>query len=173
MLKPLRSFLWIPSVFALLVGPAQGQGPGNSLKIGTYDSRAIAVAYAPSKFNPIRENMAKYKAAKAAKDKPLMEDLEAWGKKHQRELHRQGFATVPVSNLLEHVKDGLPEVAESAGVLAIVRACDFTAPNVQTVDVTDQLVKLFDPSERTLKTVREIRKVDPVHLDDVEQHHDH
>jgi hypothetical protein len=33
---------------------------GKKIRIGTYDSRAIAIAYAPSRFNPVREKMAAY-----------------------------------------------------------------------------------------------------------------
>jgi len=32
------------------------------------------------------------------------------------------------------------------------------------VDVTDDLVKLYDPSEKTLKTARSVRAVKPVPL---------
>ena len=114
--------------------------------------------------------MKEFAEAKAANDDKRVKELEAWGKKHQRELHRQGFAIVPVNNLLEHVKDKLPAVAQKTGVVAIVRACDFTASNVISVDVTDELVKIFEPSEKTLKTIAEIRKVEPVDLDALASH---
>ena len=167
-----------PFLFGLLltvfsVSLVRGQETAETIKIGTYDSRAIAVAFAPSRFNPVKENMQEYNKAKAEKNTSRMKELEAWGKKHQRELHRQGFSTVPVNNLIAHVKDQLPALAKSVGVIAIVRECDFTAPNVEVVDVTDELVKLYDPTPKTLRTVGEIRKVAPADLDEVEKHHDH
>ena len=146
---------------------AYGQ-EGTKTRIGTYDSRAIAIAYAPSKFNPVAENMKAYEKAKAAGDEKRMEELEQWGKKHQRQLHRQGFAIVPVTDLLDHVEDKLPEVAQAAGVVAIVRACDFQSDQVELVDVTDRLVELFDPSEKTLENARSIRTKPPVDLDDLD-----
>ena len=90
------------------------------VRIGVYDNRAIAIAFAASKFNPVSEQMKKYEAAKKAGDKEQMDKLEAWGKKHQRQLHRQGFGRVPVNDLLAHVKDQLPEVAKRNRVQAIV-----------------------------------------------------
>jgi hypothetical protein len=43
-------------------------------------------------------------------------------------------------------------------------SCDFTGDQVELVDVTDDLVKLFDSSEKTLQSVREIRKIKPMKL---------
>jgi hypothetical protein len=143
------------------------------IRVGIYDSRAIAIAYAPSKFNPAREKMRQFKKAKDDGNEKLMKELENWGEKHQRQLHRQGFAFVPVGDLLSHVEDKLPEVAERADVVAITRSFNFSTPSVEVVDVTDELVKLFDPSEKTLKTIQSIRGKRAVDLDELEQHHNH
>lgn len=140
------------------------------VRIGVYDSRAIAIAFAPSKYNPVKENMKKYQRAKADGDKNKVKKLEEWGKKHQRQLHRQGFSIVPVNDLLEHVKEEMEGVAKKANVDAIVRKCDFVGNNVEVVDVTDELVKLFDPSEKTWKFVRSIKDKPGVDLDEVEKH---
>jgi hypothetical protein len=146
-------------------------GNPEKIRIGTYDSRAIAIAYAPSKFNPVKANMEKYNVAKIAGDKKKMKELEAWGEKHQRQLHRQGFSNLPVHDLLSHVKDQLPTVAKEAGVIAIVAKCDFTSETVEVVDVTERLVELFDPSEKTLKYVREIKNVKPIDIDELDDTH--
>ena len=142
-------------------------------RIGTYDSRAIAIAFAPSKFNPVGDKMKELGKAKAEGDERRGKELNEWGQKLQRKLHRQGFSTVPVGDLLKHVEDRLPEVSKSANVIAIVRACDFTAENVEVVDVTDQLVQLFDPSEKTLEHVQGIKGKPPIDLDELESSHQH
>jgi len=143
-------------------------------RIGTYDSRAIAIAYAASDFNPVGAKMKEYEAARQAGDDAKVRELDAWGQKHQRQLHRQGFGRVPVADLLEHVKDRLPELAARLGVEAIVFECTYIGPNVETVDVTLELVKLYSPSEKTMKTAREVMKHDPVDLDEIEREgHDH
>ncbi len=144
-----------------------------TLYVGVYDSRAIAVAYAPSKYNPAGSKIKEYNEAKADGDTKRAKELEAWGEKHQRQLHRQGFGRVPVNNLLAHVKDKLPEVASKAGIDVIARQCDYTSQNVEVVDITKKLVLLFDPSEKTLKIVEELKKHAPVDLDVIEKHHKH
>ena len=61
----------------------------SEIRIGTYDSRAIAIAFAPSKYNPVSQKMREHDKAKADGDEKKIKQLEAWGQKHQRQLHRQ------------------------------------------------------------------------------------
>lgn len=143
---------------------AVATGPTHSaeakMRIGTYDARAIAVAYSPSEFNE-RELGAKMKELKAAEqrgDRKRVAELKAWGKAHQRRIHRQCFAGAAVDNLLVHVKDGLAQVAEAKRVAAITRNTDYVSSAVELVDVTDDIVKLFKPSDKTLRTISELRK---------------
>jgi hypothetical protein len=141
------------------------------VRVGTYDNRAVAVAYAASKYNPVGEKMKEHQAAKAAGNDGRVKELEAWGAQHQRQLHRQGFCRVPVDDLLAHVKDKLPEVAEKAEVSAIVLQGEYLASGTEAVDVTDALVQLFEPSAKTLKTIAGLRKKPPVDLDELEKFH--
>jgi hypothetical protein len=138
-------------------------------RIGTYDSRAIAIAYAPSKHNPVTEKMKEHEAAKAKGDTQRVKELEAWGTLHQRQLHRQGFARVPVDDLLAPVADRLPEVAQAAGVDAIVFGCNQHTADVELVDVTLAIVALYEPSEQTLEYVRSAMKAQPVPLDTIDK----
>ena len=139
------------------------------MRIGTYDSRAVAVAYAASRFNPVPEKMRELQAAKAAGDERKIAELEAWGAALQRSLHRQGFARVPVDDLLAHVQARLPEAAREAGVEAIVFASNWNAEGVQVVDVTREVVALFEPSERTLAMIADLAKQAPVALDEIDR----
>ncbi len=153
---------------------ARADDAGTKLRVGVYDNRAIAVAYGPSKYNPVGEKMKEYNKAKAAGDTKRMKELEAWGEKHQRQLHRQGFGRVPVNDLLAHVKDKMPRLACKLGIDVIARQCDYTSPNVEVVDITKELVMLFDPSEKTLKIVEKLKKhPNPIDLDTIERHHKH
>jgi hypothetical protein len=153
--------------------PAQEPAAASHVRLGVYDSRAIAVAYAPSQFNPVRERMAEHERAKAARDAKRVRELEAWGNRHQRALHRQAFARVPVDDLLAHVEEHLPELARAAGVRTIVPYCTYQGPDVELVDVTRELVMLFEPSEKTLATVAELLRKAPLDLDEVERSKDH
>ncbi len=44
---------------------------------------------------------------------------------------------------------------------------------VEIVDVTDLLVAVFEPSEKTLKTVEQVRATEPLPLDSLGDHDDH
>ena len=159
----------------LMICPAGSAGasePAN-IRIGVYDNRAIACAYAPSKFNPVAEKMQAYKKAEADGDKKKCAELKAWGEKHQRQLHRQGFSKVPVDDLLAYVKDDLAALAKKKNLALITMEFNYKAPNVEIVDVTDDIVRFYNPSERTLKIVEQVKDHKPVDLDEVEQHHDH
>jgi len=159
-------------LFVVFAGSGQNQEAPRKVRVGVYDNRAIAVAYAPSKYNPTGKKMEEYKKAKAAGDAKLVKELETWGPKQQRQLHRQGFGRVPVDDLLAHVKDQLPEVARKKGIDLIAWQCDYSGLNVEVVDITNELVSLFEPSEKTLRIVEELKKHDPIDLDEIENHHD-
>ena len=159
------------SVLALAGNALSGTWSGaqeSRLRVGTYDPRAIAVAYAPSRFNPVAQKTAEHEAAVKAGDQKRAKELEAWGERHQRALHRMAFAGTPVHDLLAHVKEGMARVAAEQHLTLIVQRCDHAGPEVEVVDVTDALVKLFEPSAKTLATVAEVRKQAPVDLDELE-----
>jgi hypothetical protein len=148
----------------IAAAPAGDQAQAAKVRIGTYDNRAIAVAYAASTFNPVAQKMKEHAAAKKAGDAAKVAELEKWGESHQRMLHFQGFGRVPVTDLLEHVKDGVAKVATDRGLSAITMSCDQAHADVEVVDVTDDLVELFNPSDRTREMARKMRDAEPVSL---------
>lgn len=137
---------------------------GPRIRIGTYDNRAIAVAYAASKWNPVREKMAEYAEAKKAGDAAKQKELEAWGESKQRLLHFQGFGRVPVGELLKPFEKQIAKLAADQQLAAIAMQCDYVAPNVEIVDVTEELVTLFEPTPRTLEMTRQVKDAKPVSL---------
>jgi len=148
---------------------ARGQAPAPvadaaKVRVGTYDPRAVAVAFVASEFNPVRAKMKEHQEAKAAGDGARVAELEAWGKTYQRQLHFQGFGRAPVGDLLAPVREGVAGVAQAEGLAAIAMECDFVADGVEKVDVTDKLVALYSPTEKTLENVRSIRAVEPIAL---------
>jgi hypothetical protein len=163
-------------ILTLTLAPA-GQSatePAAKLRVGVYDSRAIAIAYGNSDYLPAKEMKQKYRAAKEAGDEARVKELEAWGEDHQKKLHFQGFGRVPVTDLLELVKDRIPDVAKAAGVDVIAFECNYTGPNVEVVDVTEELALLFLPSEQALTWLKEIRQVEPLSLTELaNMDHDH
>lgn len=157
--------LVLGSVAILSAGSGGVETPqGAKVRIGTYDSRAIVIAYAHSRFNPVGEKTASYEKAKAAGDRAKMKELEAWGEEHQRQLHFQGFGRAPVDDLLVPMKDEVAKLGRERHLAAITMSCEFTSADVELVDITEELVKLYSPSEKTLEHVRAIRKVKPAAL---------
>jgi hypothetical protein len=140
-------------------------------RVGTFDSRAIAIAYARSELHaPDMKNLrAKYEKAKAEKDEKTIKECEAEGPAQQQILHQQGFSIASVADILEKVKADLPKVAQETGVDLIVSKWEVAhaEPSIEIVDVTANLVKLFKPDERTLKILEELSKQPPVPLLDL------
>lgn len=131
------------------------------VRVGVYDSRAIAVAYSRSAgWNDVlTEKMKEREAAQAAGDKKKVADLEAWGRSRQTMAHLAVFSGVPMDDALlnEKVAAGMKEVGAKRGLSAIVRRTEWVAAGVEVVDVTDDLVDLFDPDDRVLKIVEGLK----------------
>ncbi|TFH00877.1 MAG: hypothetical protein E4H13_06305 [Calditrichales bacterium] len=138
-----------------------------NLRVGVYDNRAITFAYMGSKYNPMEKKMTEYIEAKAAGDSAQIKELEAWGPRFQRQLHFQGFGRAPVDDLLLLVKDKIPDVAKRTGVDLIGWYPDYTGADVEIVDITDELVSLFNPTNEKLEEIKQITAVEPTPLCDL------
>ena len=168
--------LWAVCVAAsimVLTGCARDATPPRAKtkeRIGVYDSRAIAVAFAGSEaFNKwmsaLREE---HEKAKAARDQKRVAELEAEGAERQNLMHRQAFSTEPVDNILEQIKDRLPAIKQETGVGVLVSKWDKDTlakhSFAERVDVTMELIHAFNPNERQRKTAIEIQKHKPIPL---------
>jgi Skp family chaperone for outer membrane proteins len=144
------------------------QPTSTKVRVGTFDSRAIAIAYARSAlFAPVMQDFKdKYEKAKAEKNEKVIKELEAEGTTQQQLLHLQGFSIGSVADILEKVKDNLPTAAQEAGVDIIVSKWEvaYKNPSIEIVDVTSHLVKLFNPDEQTLKIIEGLSKQPPISL---------
>jgi hypothetical protein len=144
---------------------------GPALKIGVYDSRVVAVAYARSE--PFKQHVAQMRKdleeAKAKNDTERIKALEAEGPAMQVRLHQQGFSTAGVSNILAKVADSIPGIAREAGVVLVVSKWEmpYRDPSVEIVDVSLPIAKLFNPDEQTLKIIAGMKDVKPVPFDEI------
>jgi len=141
------------------------------MRVGTYDSRAIAVAYAHSNFmhEHLRALAAERDEAKKEGDEKRVHEIEARGGAEQQRLHLQGFSTGSVIDLMKKIDAELPGVAKAAGVSLIVSKWEvmYRDPAVEYVDVTIPLVKKFGADGQVLKIVEELMKQDPIPADKV------
>ena len=146
------------------------------LRVGVYDSRAVAVAYAHSEWNraELKERMKEMEKAKAAGDEKKVEELKAWGQQRQQKIHLQGFGSAPVQDLLKPVHRELAAVAGKAGVDLIVSKwqIDYQSKDAELVDVTDALVSLYKPNEKTLKIIQDIKTRSPLSEEEILKHKD-
>jgi Skp family chaperone for outer membrane proteins len=150
---------------------AFAQSKDNTLRIGVYDSRAIAVAWGNSaEFRKSLDAVkADYKQAKAAKDDKRVKEIETQMKAGQRRSHEQGFSTGSVANIMAKIKDSLPAVAKKAGVDLIVSKWEvnYQSPGIKVVDVTDDLVALFHASAKGLKWAKDIQTRPPLPIEQI------
>ena len=142
--------------------------------LGTFDSRAVAIAWfhSPAGQDELAGLHEELAAAQAAGDEDRVAALEAQGPELQARLHRMAFSTAPVGHLIELIRDDLKTIAAEAGVDAIVSKWDvvYQAPGTTFVDVTDALILAFGPEERGLRAAREVMGTKPVPLDELEEH---
>ena len=157
-------------VVCLMTGAlASAQTATNKLRIGVYDSRAVAAAYANStEFQEMLKTAhADYEKAKAAKDEKRMKEIDSRMQLQQRWLHEQVFSTGSVAGIVAKVKAALPGVAKKAGVQAIVSKWEliYQEPGVEVVDVTEDLAVLFPTTDNSQKW-RGILKHAPVPMEE-------
>jgi hypothetical protein len=148
---------------------ASAQSQTNKLRIGIFDSRAIAIAYANSSGfeDSLKHVRAEHEKARAEKNEKQMKEIEARMKREQRRMHERGFSTGSVAGILATVQDALPAVAKKAHVMLIVSKWEvnYSAPSVELVDVTDDLVALFHPNEKVLNQVKSCRQQKPLPIE--------
>jgi hypothetical protein len=141
--------------------------------VGTFDSRAVVIAFTRTKWfeeqhDKVRADLQK---AEAAGDTAKSEEIKKWKIERQKQMHLQGFGTGDVSEYLEYIKDEIPKLAQQAGVDVVVSKWDITyhGASVKFVDVTEVIIRPFEPSEETLKGIRSMRNVAPIPAEDLEK----
>lgn len=151
------------------------------LRVGTYDSRGIVMAYYDSDYNDVsfmqRISQEKKKAeadGNLEKARQLDEQMNAYGLKK----HKQVFSTAPVHEIIEHVKDQLPTVARQAGVDMIISKweSDYLAEDAEVVDVTLAIAHLFNPDPDLDEAIKNLMQTNPIpekELERLEKEHHH
>ena len=155
-------------VVALACGPARSEGPKpGKVRIGTYETRAITAASVRSKFfeEYLADLQAKRKEFEAAGDAKGVAEIEKEGARRQAQVHWQGFGNMPVDDHLAPIKASFPGICKEANISAIASGVVYADDGVELVDVTDLLVKQYEPSEKTLKIITELRKQPPIEFD--------
>lgn len=165
--------LFIGSLVLALSAPgvARSDTPPATTRIGTFDSRAVALAFwrgeeGQKKLNSLHQ---KYATAKSENDEALIKKLEIEGPGLQVRMHQQVFSTGSVTDIMTRLKPVLPEIAKEAGVSLIVPKSQvaYQDSSVQCIDVTPLLVKQFKPTEEVARIIQEILAREPVPIDEL------
>ena len=141
------------------------------VKIGTYDSRIVIFAWSRSEY--LKEYMTKFArqsdSATKANDTARLKELSVGIMSYQHLLHQMIFSNGSIIMAMNIVKDKLPELAKNEGISMIVSKWElnFSDPSIAIIDVTDQVAKLFNPKENIDKMAADIKKQEPVPLEDL------
>ena len=140
------------------------QQENGKVRIGIFDSRCIAIAYARSTdFMKEMEDMrTKHAKAREEDNQELIKELEQLGPTKQVLMHQQGFSTGSITNILEKIKEKFPGIAKENNLKLIVSKWEvmFADEAIELIDITDQLTILFNPDklfnlQAFLKTLRD------------------
>ncbi|MHC5063683.1 MAG: hypothetical protein ACYTG5_06890 [Planctomycetota bacterium] len=146
------------------------------LRIGVFNTRAVALAYGRSsrpdcmiaQADKIR---AAHKAAEEAGDEDKAKELAAQAVARQEKIHTQVFSDAPIPEILQLIEDEMADVAKAAGVDLIVGQVLHKAKGVELIDITWHMCTPFEPDEKTRKGIEELLKTKPVPLSELK--HDH
>jgi hypothetical protein len=159
------------ALWLLAGGAVSAQAQAVKPRLGIYDSRAIAVAYANSaEFrDTLKAAQGDYQQAKADKDEKKATEIGAKMKLMQRRMHEQGFSTGSVAGIMSKIKDKLPGVAKEAGVQAILSKWElnYQSADIEVVDVTDAVVALFRVSDKGKEWIKGVRAQPPVPMEQI------
>jgi Skp family chaperone for outer membrane proteins len=165
--------LLIIAALLLVAGVAFSQAQNNSVIVGTFDSRVIAVAYYNSDAHKkyVEGLKTEYADAEASGNTELARELEALGEASQELAHKQAFSTWPVDNILETIEGKIPEIAEQTNVDLIISKWDiiYQRSGVEFIDVTDVMVELFNLDDQFLKGLQQLKNQPPLPLEELEK----
>ena len=148
------------SILAAAITVTASLACAQTIRVGTFHKQSVVVAFyrSPLWADAAKAKVAELDAARKANDAGKVQDLEAWGSAHQELAHRQLSGDAPITNILEALSPGLPEIARRAVVKLIAPDLPFADPTVETVDVTDLLLDYLQADANTRSIVRDLRK---------------
>ena len=148
------------SVLVPVIAITAGLTCAQTIRVGTFHKQSVVVAFyrSPLWADATKAKVAELDAARKANDAGKVQDLETWGSTHQELALRQLSGDAPITNILEALSPGLPEIARRAVVKLIAPDLPFADPTVEAVDVTDLLLDYLQADANTRSIVRDLRK---------------
>ena len=144
------------------------------LRVGVFDSRAVALAYAKSDmFEKWLDDLMSASAnAQAAGDSVRLRELEGEAQAEHALRSKQVFGTFPAYDVLDKIKKEIPRIAQEAGVEVLVSKWDivYQIEGAEYIDVTEPLVDLFGLNEKDKQKALDIDDVEPVPWTELDEH---
>ena len=140
-------------------------------RVGVYDSRIVAFAHfwSASSRQEREAWVASAKAAKAASDGARYKELTERIQAEQDRSHLQVFSTAPADEALAALNGKLPEIRRELGISRLVSKWDEASlvgvPEEKRIDVTERLVREFNPDEKRQKTIEQMKHAKPLPLE--------
>ena len=136
------------------------------VRIGTYDSRLIALAYYNStdyeKF--IAGFNSTYATAEKAKDSATIKKMLVKGPVLQRMMNDRIFGKGSVNMILDNYLKRIEAIGKVNKVSLIVSKWEipYKSAEVETIDLTYQIMAIWNPSEQVLKWAKNGEKEQPI-----------
>lgn len=169
------------TAMGFIIPTTQGSGAATqekteALRVGTFDSRGVALAYGRSArpdclLAKVAELRKEHEQARKEGNEDRMKELEMEPPALQEQIHKQVFSGAPIDDILALIKDDLPKMAEAANVKLIVSGVLHSGSDVKLVDITQEMCAPFDPDDETQKMIKQIIAMPPV--EESELSHDH
>jgi hypothetical protein len=157
-------------LFFLIPFSVFSQEASEKTRIGTFDSRCVAIAYGRTDFlKDIGDLRKEHDKARAEGNEERVKELEKLGPNLQFIMHQQCFSTGSVINIMEKIKDKLPQIAQKNNVKIILSKWElfYDDGSLEIVDITDDIVNLFDLDEQSRNIVQNIKKMEPVPIEQI------
>ncbi len=155
-------------LLGLLFGLGEVVNAQTKIRVGVFDSRAVAVAFYNSKFSTNQQIFAslgtRMKEAKEKDDKDAIAKIEREASLRQVMMHEQGFGRGSINNVTGAIKEKLAQLAKSENLSVIVSKWElvFSGADVVTVEVTEKIVDFFEPNEKIKSMTKEIMQSEPI-----------
>ena len=165
-----KLYLVIPAIcmalFCMVLIGTERMNAQMTHKIGTFDSRAVAIAYYNSKNfkNTMESIMSEMKTAKEKGDKKAIAKIEREKSLRQAMMHEQGFGKGSINNIIDMVKEKIAVLAKNENLTTIVSKWEvvYSRADVELVDITEKIVDFFEPNERMKEMTKEVLKSEPI-----------
>jgi hypothetical protein len=139
------------------------------IRIGVFNTRAVALAYGRSKMFSVDKLISEAKEARAKGNEKKSQKLEAQLKMLQDKVHWQVFYDGNIDDILAYVQPHYADIAKKAGVCIITEQAAYSDKDVEIVDVTTLMAEQFAPDEKTQKIMNDLMKHPPMSFEQMKK----